>query len=501
MRPTQPNDPSGVNWGIPVVIAAVVGGLVVWRTIVGRDEPATIPQVPSGEASVSGSNSNSNSNAPSAPPAPRCVELSKRPFMIGESGSPRPSPRSLEAGAPVEVADEIEDDLTPFAVEIGRGAVFANGFAAGARRDAEGGAVAMVATIGFDGNDGKLVKLGRSRGDLDPPVVIGAGDVVLAALLEPNASGRAIRIARVKGDEVTWGVELSEGHDESSALDLAASGARAVVVWDDVNAEEKRSHVMMSSFDIATMRSVTSARPVSSPTTDASSPRLIARPGGYWLGYLASAEKAPKKGRKDPSNAGEKPRKNGEDEGDDESGEAIQNGWIEVMPLDENGAPTAAARPVTPRTGHALAFDLELGEDGAARLAWRDDDTPTGSTGGRLSSALVRLGGAIEVHVLAEESFGAGVPDLLPGWLVVGGMGATKLGAIDLRGVLAGGLDPEPSLGTGEPLAATKDAILIAQPAGKAMRLGVVHCGAAPTASQASGSATSSSSSGSSGKP
>ncbi len=74
-----------------------------------------------------------------------------------------------------------------------------------------------------------------------------------------------------------------------------------------------------------------------------------------------------------------------------------------------------------------------------------------GSTGGRLSSALVRLGGSVEVHILAEESLGAGIPDLLPGWLVIGGMGATKLGAIDLRGVLAGGLDPEPSLGTGEP--------------------------------------------------
>lgn len=479
-----------MNWGIPLVIAAVVGGLVIWRTIAGRDEPTPAPTSPSGEASAA--------PAPRASIAPRCVELSKQPFMIGEPGSPRPAAPAppSSAGAPVEVPDEIEDDLTPFAVEIGRGTVFSGGFAAGARRDAEGGAIAMVATIGLDGTGGKLVKLGRSRGDLDPPVVVGAGDVVLAALLEPNASGRSIRIAKVKGDDVTWGVELSEGHDDSSALDLATSGARALVVWDDVNVEEKRSHVMLSSFDIATMHSVTSARPVSSPKTDAAWPRLIARPGGYWLGYLASGVEAAKKKKKDPSNAGEREKKTGEDEGDDESGEAIQNGWIEIMPLDENGAPTAAARAVTPRTGHALAFDLELGEDGAALLAWRDDDTPTGSTGGRLSSALVRLGGAIEVHVLAEESFGAGVPDLLPGWLVVGGMGATKLGAIDLRGVLAGGLDPEPSLGTGEPLAATRDAILIAQPAGKAMRLGVVHCAPAPPALDGTGSATSSGSSG-----
>ena len=496
MRPIQPNEPQGVSWGIPLVIATVVCGLVIWRTIVGRDEPAPAPvaSAPSGEASAD--------PAPSLPLAPRCVELSSQPFMIGEAGSPRSAPPpSLEAGAPVEAADELEDDLTPFAVEIGRGTVFAGGFAAGARRDAEGGAVAMVATLGIDGTGGKLIKLGRSRGDLDPPVVAGIGDVVLAALLEPNAGGRSIRIAKVQGEAVTWGLELSEGRDESSAIDLAASGARAVVVWDDVNVEEKRSHVMLSSFDVATMRSVTSARPVSAPKTDADSPRLIARPGGYWLGYLARANEGAKT-KKDPSNAGEKAAKKGDDDGDDESGEAIQNGWIEVMPLDENGAPTAAARAVTPKSGHALSFDLELGDDGAALLAWRDDDTPTGSTGGRISSALVRLGGGVEVHVLADESFGAGVPDLLPGWLVVGGLGATKLGAIDLRGVLTGGLDPEPSLGTGEPLAATKDAILIAKPAGKAMRLGVVHCGPAVPVQGVTGSSSgSSSSSSSSGRP
>ena len=82
----------------------------------------------------------------------------------------------------------------------------------------------------------------------------------------------------------------------------------------------------------------------------------------------AKPDEAPKKGKKDPSNAGEKPQKKGEDEGDDESGVAIQNGWIEIMPLDENGAPTAAARPVTPRTGHALAFDLELASEEIAKL-------------------------------------------------------------------------------------------------------------------------------------
>ena len=117
----------------------------------------------------------------------------------------------------------------------------------------------MIATLGRDGRDGKLIKLTRTRGDLDPPVVAGAGGAVLAALLEPNAGGRSIKIAEGAGSEVTWGIELAEGRDDSLALDLAASGARAIVVWDDVPSSAKRSSVMLSSFDVATMRSVTSA--------------------------------------------------------------------------------------------------------------------------------------------------------------------------------------------------------------------------------------------------
>jgi hypothetical protein len=406
--------------------------------------------------------------------------------VIGEPGARRPpSPApAVEAGPPDEPAEEPEDDLAPFAVEIGRGALFDGGFAAGARRDAEGSAVAMVATLGLDGRDGKLIRLGRSRGDLDPPVVTGAGGAVLAALLEPNASGRAIKIAKVVGSDVTWGIELAEGRDESLALDIAASGPRALVVWDDVSHDDKRSSVMLASFDVATMRSVTSVRPVSSPKVDADTPRLIVRPGGYWLGYIARAEEAKRPAPPAPDKAQDKAPKAGRaphrEADDSASGETITNAWVEVMPLDDNGAPTATPRAVTPRDGHALAFDIELGEGGAALIAWRDDDIPTGGVGGRLSSALVRPGGNVEAHILAEESLGAGVPDLLPGWIVVsGGSGVTRIASITPKGEITGPLDPEPSLGTGEPLASSSDRILLARPAGKAMRLSVVRCSAA----------------------
>ena len=497
--PSEPSSPPRIPWGIPLTFGAVVAALVIFRACSGRDEEATSAS-PDAGARAEGS----AEAAPKPPPQPRCAALSGEPFMIGEPSprrAPTPEPLPLlEAGPPDEAPEPLEDDLAPFAVEVGRGALFEGGFALGARRDAEGGAVAMVATLGLDGSAGKIVRLGRSRGDLDPPVVAGAGSAVLAALLEPNASGRAIKIAKVVGGEVTWGVELAEGRDDSLALDIAAAGPRALVTWDDLPQGEKRSRVMLASFDVATMRSVTTARPVTSPAIDADTPRLIVRPGGYWLAYIARAEQikpavkaAVGQGVKSalPASSAKAGSTKGDDHDDEgPSGEAIGYAWIEVVPLDDNGAPTASPRAATPKDGHALAFDIELGEGAAALVAWRDDDTPSGASGGRISTALVRPSGAVEARLLAEESFGAGVPDLLPGWLSVSGAsGITRIAALNDKGEIQGTLDPEPSLGTGEPLAAAGDRVLVARPAGRAMRVGVLRCSSAAAAAGAPGTA------------
>jgi len=471
----EPNDPPRAPWAIPLIVGLVASAIAVWRLSPTRD---AITVALSSSAEIRGSEPGGEpADVPHPPPPPRCTELPAEPFILGDAPAP---PREAGDAGTVDPGEEIEDSIAPFAVEIGRGTVFEGGFAAGARRDAEGGAVAMVATLGADGTGGKLVRLGRSRGDLDPPVVTGAGASVLAVLVEPNASGRALRVARVTGTEVTWGAEFSEGRDDSLAVDIAASGARAVVVWDDIlgapagaNDAARRSSVMLASFDVATMRGVTPARPISARSTDASSPRLITRPGGYWLAYLAHGEEDAAK---------KKARKHDDGKHDDEGeavdqGEAITTGWIEVEPLDEGGTPTGAARAITPKSGHVLSFDLELGENGSALLAFRDDDTPTGSSGGKVSVALVRLGGGGEPRVLVEEAGSAGAPDLLPGWISLASVnGATRLAAMTPAGELLDELAPEPSLGTGEPIAATTDRILWARPMGKAMRLSVVRC-------------------------
>ncbi|WP_437991999.1 hypothetical protein [Sorangium sp. So ce145] len=495
-QPPPAEEPEGVAWKGALAVVLVVGGLVVWRacsTPGGATSDAPAP--PGANPAASAPSDADDAGAAPRPQPPRCTPASPPPFVIGDA----PPARGAEQGAGgggADSADSVED-IAPFAVEIGRGTTFSGGFAVGAQREAEGGTVAMVATLSADGAQGKLVRLARSRGDMDPPVVAGAGGAILAAMLEPNAGGRAIKVARVEGDHVTWGAELAEGRDESLALDIAASGERAVIVWDDVTRDGKRSRIMLASADVGTLRSVTSARPVSQPSTDAEMPRVLGRPGGYWLAYIARAEEPARKAAA---------KKDDSDEDTAAAGETITHQWIEVVPLDETGALTATPRAVTPKNGHVLAYDLTLGDDDGLILAFRDDDTPSGSIGGRISAVLVRLGGASEPRVLvggdrdqdappeAALGLGAGVPALLPGargpggqdpakaagaaaWLAIANAsGPTQLAALTARGELEGGLQAEPALGRGEPIAASAEALLVAHPAGKAMKLALLRC-------------------------
>ncbi|AKT37009.1 hypothetical protein [Chondromyces crocatus] len=475
---TSPDEePDRFAWKGAAVVAALVTGLVVWRTCSPGAEEDT-PGASSGPRSAE-----SGDKAALAPP--RCAPAGAA-FVIDTEK------RRVQAEG-----EEAQDQLAPFAVEVGRGAAFEGGFAVGALQESEAGAMAMVAFVGADGSGGRLVKLARSRGDLEPPSVTSAGRAVIVAMLEPNAGGRAIRVAKVDGDQVTWGAELAEGRDESLALDVAASGERAVVVWDDVTRDGKQSRIMMASLDTATLRSVTSPRPISSPKGDAEAPRLLSRPGGYWLAYVARGEE---RADDDSRGAGAKPgakkvgtparlQRNQEvlDEDTEAPGEMITHQWLEVMPLDETGSPVASARAITPRSGHVLAFDLASGDDGGVLLAYRDDDTPSGSSGGKVSVQFVGLGMVGEAMVVAgdertapgsaAQGVGSGVPSLLPGWLTVANIsGATRLAALGPRGEILDQLAPEEALGAGEAIAANGGALMLARPAGTAVKLEVLRC-------------------------
>ncbi|MFO0587764.1 MAG: hypothetical protein U0441_09505 [Polyangiaceae bacterium] len=431
---------------------------------------------------------------PELPPEPakpqakaHCAEPSKQAFVVGDAPAPKP------AGTTADPDDPPEDELAPFAVEIGRGVPFGTGFAVGTQRQAEGGTVSMVATLHEDGGDGKLVRLARSRGDFDPPVVASAGSSLLAAMIEPNAGGRAIKIAKIEGDRVTWGPELSEGRDESLAVDLAATGARAIVVWDDVPQGHERSVIDLATFDVGTLRG-SGGRAITPPTIDADQPRLAPRPGGYWLSYLVHGDApteptaakndndgddspAPEPTSKKPKKKPSKKADNNDDSDTEAAGEAIAHTWIELLPLDENGTSVGAARAVTPKDGRVIGYDLEDGADGSAVLLYREDDTPNGSNGGQVKSIVAELGGVGEPRVIAEEGVGAGVPQLFGSWVVIHSMsGPVQIGALGPKGDIASEMAPEKLLGHGEVIAASNGAFLIGTPAGRAMKLAVARC-------------------------
>src|SRR5262245_11679201 len=134
MAPPPNTESPRVAWGVPLTLAVVVGGLVIWRTCTGRGEPPPNAAVPSATVSASAT--------PVASPGvfdagTRCMEVSQEPFVIGEP-PPHRAPQAepdLEAGPPDEKPEDPEDNLSPFAVEVGRGAVYDGGFAAGVRRD------------------------------------------------------------------------------------------------------------------------------------------------------------------------------------------------------------------------------------------------------------------------------------------------------------------------------------------------------------------------------
>ena len=192
-----PSGPPGTPWAIPIVVTLLVAALLIWRSCVGFGNDAP----PAATTTV---NATSAPDASVTPSLPRCIHVSERPFVVGMDDTlPRPKAPNGDASSDQEPDDS--DELVPYAVEVGRGAVYEDGFAVGATHEEKGGTAAMLATVRLDGRGGTTVSLGRTRGDMDPPVVAGAGKSVLAALVQPNAGGRSIRVAKITGGDVNLG--------------------------------------------------------------------------------------------------------------------------------------------------------------------------------------------------------------------------------------------------------------------------------------------------------
>jgi hypothetical protein len=446
----QPRGPLTV--ALPFALAAVAIGAVAFFLIEAPEEHAQGNAEEEVEASDGG--------VEDKEPPPRCSVVGDKSYRIGKA-------------TPAGDAGDEDLDIEPFAAEVGRSAALEDGYAVGVRREQGGSPVAEVVVLDARAAPAKSYSLGRSRGDMDPPIVRARPGGWAAAVLEPNAGGMAIRLARVDGDKLKWGAELEQNADESLGYDLALNDKVGVVAWDDLTDDGKRGRIMLATVDGKTLEARGEAVELSSEHVDAEQPRLVPRKGGFWLAYAARDRE--KKPAREP------------DGGERFAAERIEPTWLELVPLDANGKVDSSAQPVTAKDGFVLAFDLELGRDAGALLAWRDDDTPSGAGGGRVTLLLMSVSGSSQKQPVEAEDVGAGVPVLLPRWLALGdGEGRTQLAPLSDEGVLEGELRRERFIGRGQVLAARGDELLVARPNGRAVELSVVRCtreAAAPSSS------------------
>jgi hypothetical protein len=305
----------------------------------------------------------------------------------------------------------------------------------------------------------------------------------------------------VSGEKVEWGSELDHPHADSLAMDLAASGDSAIVVWDEI--KDDSSRVLMSSFAASTASKATAPRVISAEKTDAGSPRLIAKKDGFYLLYIARGaelehadedhpelkQKAEDKAKAQAqAQAKDKDKDQKDDEVDDSRGERVFSSWVEVVSLDTNGAPASSPVKLTKETGHITGYDVAPAADGFA-LVWRDEDSPSGAAGGAVRILHVTSAGPQPVETITDESggdspggqrtFAEGIPSLLDGWVSVPeATGRTMIGRISSEAHPTETISEEPSLGRGDPIAARADQLLLAEPVGRAVRLRLVTCGA-----------------------
>lgn len=405
-----------------------------------------------------------------APTDPRGGQVDETVAEV--ESKPQLPPRCVSHGAPdgvrigkVKASDE--EDFVPFAAEVGRGVALGDGFAVGVKHQIEGVMHAAVALIDGEAKKVELHNLGKVRGDVDAPLVAAQGDGWVAAVLEPNASGMSVRLLRVRGDELMWGAEIEQGRDESLAYDVAFGSEVGVVTWDDaVGKKNDRGAVMVATVTVDSLEGGEDARELSSEAVDAEQPKVVPRPGGFWLAYVA----------RDRTHSKREPDA-GADGDDRFRAERIEPSWLELVPLDARGAPETQPLPITDKDGFVLAFDLEPAGEGHALITWRDDDAPSGAHGGRVTSLLVTASGAGQEQTITDDDVGAGVPSLLGGWVAVPNREEEiQLAPMRADGEILSELRIEPLLQGGQLITSNKGVILVAKPAGEAIRLITVLC-------------------------
>jgi hypothetical protein len=288
-----------------------------------------------------------------------CGSCSKDAASGDASASPSASPARAEV-LPRCRADGKQLALSGADLVVGDAAIGPGGLLVGVVRSEGGKRVGVVVRASLDLATSTVIDVGPAFGDDPPPSPRYAGERPYVAFLSRQTTdgGSRVRMLSVAplGDGALGPVEATvlQQADESTAFDVAWTGdGAALAAWDEdapsrldggIPGVPDRGLVKVQTLSVAGSPVAppkdNPPRRVASPdTSDAESPRLVARPGGFWLAWLA---------------------RRAEDDGHtvEAPGEKRAFRWVEAVALDARGEPAGPVRRVSPTSGRAAAFDL-----------------------------------------------------------------------------------------------------------------------------------------------
>jgi hypothetical protein len=289
-------------------------------------------------------------------------------------------------------------------VIVGDVAVGPTGLLVGLIRTEGGRRTAAVMRASLDLATSRIFEVGPSLGDDPPPSPRWSGAAAWVTSLgrEGGDGGpklRALRLARLEDAGLAKvAATILQQADESTAYDVAwGDGDVALAAWDeDAPPRRDASSPEQAERGFVKVQVATGdGRPrVASPeASDAESPRLIARPGGFWLAWLARRAE-------EEAYAIEGP------------GERRAFRWVEAVPLDAHGEAAGPVRRVSPEKGRAVAFELAR-HGGDLVVIVQDEVAPSEGAGARVVRYHVPDGRATPVD-LVDGGIGHALAELVP---------------------------------------------------------------------------------------
>ena len=315
-----------------------------------------------------------------------CGSCSRSDATTDAAGTTSPGTRAA-SGATAEVLPRCRGEAQRLALGegavVGNVAVGPNGLLVGLVRSNGGKRTASIVRASLDLASQQTIDLGTSFGDDPPPSPRWKGTTPYAFWLErPARDGgprtRTLKVARLTDDHIGLESQVEQQADESTAFDVAWSEGMGLAAWDE-DAPNKPDAALPSISERGYVKvqllGADKPRIASPETSDADSPRLVARPaGGFWLAWLARrVEEAPS--------------------GVEGPGEDKDFRWVEAIPLDAHGEPRGAVRRVSPERGRAVAFDVAA--SGSDLVVLVQDEAAAAEGGGARLLRFVVGGGTV----------------------------------------------------------------------------------------------------------